>query len=265
MRPAISPDGGHVAYPAVRRIGSGGNSDTLSLGVFVYDRETGRTARIAGERALDAAGVSLSRGGRHVAFVSTARLTPADRNRVPDAYVLDRRTGRLALGSRGARGRQADRGVFNPVLSARGDRLAFESDATTLAPGAARRGYKVFVRDLRAGRTLLASVGADGRPVTDDATSAALSSGGRFVAFQVSPLNGPIGDIDGPIGDVLVRDLARGTTVAVSATPAGAPSGRSGFPALSGDGRFVAFTSSAALVEGDANGLMDVFVRGPLR
>ena len=62
-----------------------------------------------------------------------------------------------------------------------------------------------------------------------------------------------------------MRDLARGTTVAASDTPAGAPSERSGFPALSADGRFVAFTSAAALVEGDANGLMDVFVRGPLR
>ena len=265
FRGAISPDGRYVAYAAVRTIGSGGQSDTVSLGVFLYDRATGRTARVAGEQAQDSAGVSLSRGRALVAFVTTARLTRADRNRLPDAYVLDRRSGRVTLASRGPAAARP-----TAACSIRSSRPAATGWPSSPTPGRSRlapggRGYKVFVRDLRAGRTVLAGVGAGGEPLTGDATSAALSGDGRFVAFQVSPLDGPIGDFEGPFGEVLVRDLARGKTVAASDTPAGAPSERSGFPALSADGRFVAFTSAAALVEGDANGLMDVFVRGPLR
>ena len=142
----------------MRRLGSGGSSDTVSLGVFLYDRAAGRTTRVAGEHALDAAGVSLSRGARFVAFVSS-RASPA-----PTATAA--RTPTCSTGAPAASpwpAAAADRAVFNPVLSARGDRLAFETDATTLAPGTARRGYKVLVRDLRAGRTVLASVGTDGR------------------------------------------------------------------------------------------------------
>jgi hypothetical protein len=41
--------------------------------------------------------------------------------------------------------------------------------------------------------------------------------------------------------------------------------GASDLPALSGDGRFVAFSSTATnLVAGDSNGVQDVFLRGPL-
>jgi len=58
-----------------------------------------------------------------------------------------------------------------------------------------------------------------------------------------------------------VRDLAAGTTELVSAGFGGQPSdGR--WPAISGDGRFVAFSSWASdLVPGDTNGFADVFVR----
>ncbi|PYU86902.1 MAG: hypothetical protein DMG08_29040 [Acidobacteria bacterium] len=70
-------------------------------------------------------------------------------------------------------------------------------------------------------------------------------------------------DTNGTI-DVFVRDLKTGTTTLVSVNSAGAGSGNgpSRLPALSADGRFVAFHSPASdLVANDTNGNFDVFVR----
>jgi hypothetical protein len=61
------------------------------------------------------------------------------------------------------------------------------------------------------------------------------------------------GDTNG-VGDVFIRSEEQGDRPSTAAFD---------HPALSGDGRFVAFSSEATnLVPGDTNGVMDVFVRG---
>ena len=63
--------------------------------------------------------------------------------------------------------------------------------------------------------------------------------------------------------DVFVHDRTSATTICASVDASGAPAnGISWFPAISGNGGFVAFTSLAdSLVAGDTNGKFDVFVR----
>ena len=70
------------------------------------------------------------------------------------------------------------------------------------------------------------------------------------------------GDTNGS-SDVFVRDRRTGTTRRVSVSSGGAQGNDNSFgPAISADGRFVAFGSSASnLVPGDTNGATDVFVR----
>jgi Tol biopolymer transport system component len=65
---------------------------------------------------------------------------------------------------------------------------------------------------------------------------------------------------------IYVRDTASGVTTRVSRTiSGGAPAGHSYLPTISGDGRYVAFTSDASnLVRGDRNRLADVFVHDTL-
>jgi Tol biopolymer transport system component len=59
---------------------------------------------------------------------------------------------------------------------------------------------------------------------------------------------------------VFLHDLRTQTTTLISLSPTGA-NGDSGAPAVSGDGRFVAFASTASnLVEGDTNEISDIFV-----
>ena len=109
--------------------------------------------------------------------------------------------------------------------------------------------------------TVRASVNATGKGGNGRSESARISGNGRFVAFASAADNLVPGDGNG-VGDVFVHDLLTGTTERVSVDSSGAEgNGDSSEPAISRDGRFVAFRSSADnLVAGDTNGVTDIFV-----
>ncbi len=90
-----------------------------------------------------------------------------------------------------------------------------------------------------------------------------MSDDGRFVAFTAFATNLVAGDTNGEI-DILVRDRSKNRTARVNttATLEQAVNGSSEAPAMSGDGRTVAFASWATnLVDPDGNGSPDVFLR----
>jgi len=95
-----------------------------------------------------------------------------------------------------------------------------------------------------------------------DVSKAALSSDGRYVAFQSTASNLTPGDSN-RLGDIFIRDTQAETTTLVSATADGSSAnGVSSNPAISADGRYVVFESSADnLIAGDNNHARDVFVR----
>ena len=90
----------------------------------------------------------------------------------------------------------------------------------------------------------------------------AISADGRYVAFYSDASNLVSADTNGA-RDVFVRDLQTGETTRVSVSTSGAEANGDSFaPALSSDGRYVAFASAATnLVDGDTNDANDVFVR----
>jgi Tol biopolymer transport system component len=92
-------------------------------------------------------------------------------------------------------------------------------------------------------------------------TPPVLSADGRFVAFD-SYADDLVAHDTNTIGDIFVHDRVTGATVRVSVDSAGAQAdGESEWPALSADGRFVAFHSMATnLLANDTNGTIDVFV-----
>lgn len=106
------------------------------------------------------------------------------------------------------------------------------------------------------------SVATSGAQADSYSMPPAISADGRFVAFVSRATNLDAADLNHE-ADVWLRDLATGTTELVSVTPGGASGDRGSYqPALSSDGRYVAFTSFATnLVAGDHNGRNDVFVR----
>jgi Tol biopolymer transport system component len=105
------------------------------------------------------------------------------------------------------------------------------------------------------------SVATGGAQAAGTSFAPSLSGDGRFVAFTSSASNLVAGDTNAT-SDVFVRDRQSGTTERVSiATGGGQSNGGSSSPAITPDGRIVAFLSSATnLVAGDTNNNPDVFV-----
>ena len=111
------------------------------------------------------------------------------------------------------------------------------------------------------GHTALVSVDDQGSAATVDTyTGAATSADGRYVAFSAYDFTSATNDLQEA---VYLRDVQTGRTTDVSVTPQGsAGDGTSDEPAVSADGRYVAFASTSDnLVPGDTNGHSDVFVR----
>jgi Tol biopolymer transport system component len=110
--------------------------------------------------------------------------------------------------------------------------------------------------------TGLAGAPADGS--TDSVTVPAVSSDGRYVAFQSRAANFDPADTDS-VYDIYVRDTLAGTTTLVSRAGGGAGAkgnANSDHPAISADGRYVAFASNASnLHPDDLDSQTDVFVR----
>ncbi|HEU4423735.1 MAG TPA: hypothetical protein VFR67_14485 [Pilimelia sp.] len=110
--------------------------------------------------------------------------------------------------------------------------------------------------------TTLVSVGRFGGPANSVSGEPAVSATGRYVAYSSFATNLVAKDTNAS-QDVFVRDLVTGPTRRVSVGAGGAQGNRGSFtPAISADGRYVAFASDATnLVSGDTNAQTDVFVR----
>lgn len=111
-------------------------------------------------------------------------------------------------------------------------------------------------------RVSVSSAGAEGN---DTSGGRDISADGRYVTFLSFASNLVPGDTN-EASDVFVRNLATGVTRRVSLGPRGRQAdGGSFWPAVSPDGRYVAFSSYASnLTTGDTNGAEDVFVRDRL-
>lgn len=151
----------------------------------------------------------------------------------------------------------------SPSISADGRFVAFESEATNLVEDDTNGVSDIFVRNLAASTTTRVSITGSGEQATGGGSFApVVSANGRFVAFQSFATNLVSGDTNTK-ADIFLHDLQFHTTILISASEDGSPAnGDSYAPAISADGRYVAFQSQASnLVNGDANQKADVFVR----
>jgi Tol biopolymer transport system component len=205
---------------------------------------------------------SMSADGRYIAFDSVAT------NLVPGfagggLLVRDRETGAIELVSVASDGTPAAGQNLRPTISANGRFVAFFSTAPNLVPEN-RLVNDVFVHDRETGLTERVSVASDGTPGNGNADSfTSISADGRYVAFSSSSSNLVAGDTNG-VRDVFVHDRETRATERVSVGPFGAGpemDGGSDMPALSADGRYVAFHSQASNLIGPLLGTQnDVFV-----
>jgi Tol biopolymer transport system component len=168
-------------------------------------------------------------------------------------------TTRVSVSSHEAQGNE---GSFAPAISADGRYVAFDSYASNLVRGDTNGVGDVFVRDLATGTTARVSLNSHETQGNDHSDGPAISADGRHVAYVSIASNLAPGDTGG-FWDVFVRDRSAGTTRQVSVSSHEVPGNDdSGGPAISANGRYVAFDTLASnLVKGDTNAAYDVFVR----
>ena len=158
----------------------------------------------------------------------------------------------------------------SPALTPDGRSVAFVSAATDLVTNLTAGRFQVYVRNLQAGTTRLASVNLNGRGAnaSHELTLPALSHDGRLVAFD-SMAEDLVPDDRNQASDVFVRDLVAGTTQLISERDPGLPSltglalsSLASGTCISSNARWVAFSSlDGDLVAEDTNGWPDLFVR----
>jgi Tol biopolymer transport system component len=112
-----------------------------------------------------------------------------------------------------------------------------------------------------AGVTQIVSVASDGTQADFDAGGPSVSGDGRYVVYSSEASNLVPGDTDNR-SDVFVFDRQTAATSRVSVASGGSQANGSSYsPAVSGDGRYVTYSSDASsLVPGDTNGWSDVFM-----
>jgi hypothetical protein len=210
---------------------------------------------------------TLSGDGRFVSFLSAApNLVAGDANGGCDVFVYDRYSGTtecVSVDPNGVPGNDASGqwGGAPASMSFDGRYVAFASYATNLLVGRTTHSSGVFLRDRQSGTTELISVDSNGAEGHGNAYGSSMSDDGNIVVFDSDADDLVANDTNHRL-DVFVHDRTSGVTERISVDSSGAEAdGDSFYPFVSGDGRFVAFTSAATnLVSGDGNGAWDAFV-----
>ena len=272
---AVSGTGRYVAFTsdAANLVADDANGQIHDC--FVRDRQKATTELISktiGPRGTrqNCDDVRISRGGQFVAFGSIANnLVTGDANRTYDVFLRDRGHGTTTLVSQGADGlvSQGADGAFGngpsflAALSPNARFVAFTSYAANLvATPLAGNQAQLYVRDMKIGRTVLASVSNSGQPADRLVFRAIINLDGRYTAFVTAATNLSSPDRGGD--DVFRHDRDTGKTILVSAGLDGAKSnGYSDFPAIADDGQHIAFSSRATnLTAGGTNGKLNAFL-----
>jgi Tol biopolymer transport system component len=138
--------------------------------------------------------------------------------------------------------------------------LAFASQATNLGPAVGpKRVSNVYVYDIFTGAVSLISHGLASAPADGPSSTPSVSADGQVVAFA-SKASNLVAGLPSRYSQIFVRDRTaaiRLVSVGFGGGPANADSTQ---PALSSDGHYLAFASSADnLVPGDDNASSDIF------
>jgi Domain of unknown function (DUF4347)/Calx-beta domain/FG-GAP-like repeat/WD40-like Beta Propeller Repeat len=236
-------------------------SNTVQLG-------SKRLATLPANTANNASSVNkrnaLSDDGQFVVFSSDAsNLASGDSNASKDVFRRNLQTGVTTLISNNA-GVAGNGASLNPLISGNGQFVAFDSSAANLSPGDTNSNTDVFVWDGSAATPTLKLISQGAAPANGNSTVKAVSRDGRFVVFSSLASNLVAGVTDSNNAeDIFIWDRTTSSLRMVSQNGNVAANGASSDAVISGDGKFVVFTSNATnLVTGvtDGNAATDVFI-----
>ena len=167
----------------------------------------------------------------------------------------------VSVSSSGAGGNATSQ---RPSLSLDGKNIAFSSAAYNLVTSDSNSVSDIFVRNLETGLVERVSLAGTAEAYGGESTSASISPDGRFVAFVSTKTDLIVPDDNGATADIYLYDRDNDTIQRISLSSGGtqATNASDGKIAISSQGKYVAFGSSASnLVTGDTNGVTDIFLR----
>lgn len=239
--------------------------------IFWRDRSTGVTKLISRSATGDEANAdchapSISADGETVAFESYAtNLSANDNNGARDVFVWKQSTGKVQLVSKAPSGESGNSESMEPSVSGDGNVIAFSSNASNIVE-ALNGGLNVFVHDVIAGTTELISKDYEtGKAVGGSVPS--ISEDGTRIAF-CSYSYRLVKNDNNNLWDIFLWQKGTTGLKRISMTSTGGErdqgtesASRVVAPAISGDGKMIAYATTATnVVPGDTNGMQDVFL-----
>ena len=235
-QPAISADGRYVAFSTADPLAD--NDTDFSEDVYLHDTATGVTELVSvGPDGKSPAGGSLpavSADGRFVVFVSDAELTP-DAGWSGATYLRDRSTGTTTRV-----GPKMYWWSGRPDLSADGRFVVLATNVNAV-PQDTNIDDDVYLWDRTTGALTVVSAGSDGKTASGDSDEPAVSDDGRYVTYRTAS-KAVHGGVEG--SRVVVTDRTTRRSAVVSATTGSTP-------AISGDGRWIAYTVNRSTYQTD--------------
>lgn len=266
--PALARDAGVVVFDTrFADLGTGIGGDypdvvARELGSSSTELVSGAADGPLAEDLADAfvreSGQSVTPDGRFAVFVARHDGLGVD-DRGAHVFRRDLRTGRTVLIDRRADGSPSSR-AFDPAISADGTTVVYAT-ADRLLPVDTNDEDDIYLTVVATGETRLVSRAAGGGPSDGSSWAPAVDADGGHVAFASGATNLSATADSNARSDVFLHDVGAGTTQLVSR--AAVQGNRdSGEPALSADGRRVAFVSAADnLLPEDKDDEPDVYVR----
>ncbi|MEP6623200.1 MAG: hypothetical protein ABJC79_02045 [Acidimicrobiia bacterium] len=274
---SITPDAGVIVFASDAENLIGTADQNYSTDIYIRDRVAAKTVRVSvgtdgSEGDLDSSFASISDNGRYVAFVSNAsNFDINDSGVFADVFVRDRTLSTTTRLTGFPDGDEADGDSYNVAISGDGSTVVFDTDATNLIGTTDQNDTTdVYAVKVATGAFERISVAANGGDPDDFSVVSGLSDDGRYVLFQSGAKN-LTGATLKALSNSFLRDRTAGTTVLAgntqtqaepsNADPTLAGSSPNG---ISGDGRYILFSSSATdvMTGADANGTApDVFLR----
>lgn len=248
-----------------------GNSTGKYRQIIWRDRKTGETRVISqGMNGAESNGnsfaPSISADGKSVAFESYAtNLVPIDTNKVRDVFVWNYDTNTVTAVSDAPGGMEANSECFEPSISGDGRFIVFSSSASNLTSGVdGNSTVNLFLKDMQTGTVTLVSVDPKTKKGGGGSRGSISEDGSRIAFYNYFPLTT---DDKNNLWDIYVWERSNPKLKRVSLTSdrmerdqGTESSSRVITPKISGDGRFVTFSTTAKnMSSGDTNGLQDAF------
>ncbi|MEP6890859.1 MAG: putative Ig domain-containing protein, partial [Nitrospirota bacterium] len=243
---------------------STGKTATGSVLFAIHTRTDRVSVNGSGTAGIGASSApSISGDGSLIAFASSSTNFVTGGNGT-QIYVHNRQTNQIEVVSRDSNSSVINEGggvSSDPSISSDGRLVAFVSLSSNLV--ASVSGQQIYVRDRQTGQTTVVSKSSAGNIGGGTSSAPAISADGRYVAF-VSTSTNLVAGVSGT--QIYAHDRQTGQTTFVSHDNSVTPiegNGVSATPAISSDGRFVAFASLSTNL-GAAGGNQQVYLHDRL-